>query len=84
MRLLKTMLKNIAKLYFYLEKKMNHYLNTVIQKEVEKAKRNFEKQYKMQPTDDEIKEMRKNIVMSKAVFYFLILVILLFCLYSLF
>jgi|GEM_PF-2430877 len=78
------MLKNIAKLYFYLEKKMNHYLNTVIQKEVEKAKRNFEKQYKMQPTDDEIKEMRKNIVMSKAVFYFLILVILLFCLYSLF
>ncbi|HZH61504.1 MAG TPA: hypothetical protein VEY70_18435 [Metabacillus sp.] len=81
---MKTMLKNIAKLYFYLEKKMNHYLNTVIQKEVEKAKRNFEKQYKMQPTDDEIKEMRKNIVMSKAVFYFLILVILLFCLYSLF
>jgi hypothetical protein len=69
--------KNIADLYFFTSKKVNQYIEKITQKELEKEKRNFYKKYKMNPTDEEIQEIKKNIVMRKGIYLYGIIILLL-------
>lgn len=63
----KTKLKKFAESYFRLSKKGNDFLERVSKKEVEKQKRAFFINYKIEPTEEEINEFKKNAIMRKGI-----------------
>ncbi|MBU8732521.1 hypothetical protein KM915_20955 [Cytobacillus oceanisediminis] len=69
-------LKSVLDTFYKLQKKMNHLLEEkVVQPRLEIEKRNYYKKYKLDPVDFEVKEMKKNIVMGKALQVFSIIMI---------
>ncbi|WP_430510712.1 hypothetical protein [Gottfriedia solisilvae] len=59
--------RKIAELYIKTQKKVNHYIEEVTDKELIKTKRNFYKKYKLEMTESEVMDAKKNIVKRKAV-----------------
>jgi hypothetical protein len=59
--------------YRYLSKKGMLLLESWIEKDLEKAKRNYFKEYRIEPNENEIQEFKNSIVMKKGVVAFLLL-----------
>ena len=68
------MLKKIGFTYLFINKKMNHFRDKVIQNEIEKEKRKFFKRYLIDPTENEINEMKKSIILKKSLPILLLLI----------
>lgn len=57
------MIDNVAKFYKKIEKNTNKYLESVIDKHLIVAKLEFEGKYKREPKENELIEIKKNIVL---------------------
>lgn len=74
-------LKKIGEFYLFIVKKWGFFLNKKILNDelIKKEKRNFEKRYRIEPNDDDIKEIKRIIVMRKGLLTFLIFMLVMFC-----
>lgn len=66
-------LENIARFYNFLSKHFELLLDKMTKKDVERFKRHFYNNYKIEPSFEDISEIKKNIVMKKSAIGFLIL-----------
>ena len=68
-------LRKVATLYISINKKTNYLIEKAIHKEIEKEKRRYLKEYQLEATPSEVMEIKKQIVMRKALPPLLLLII---------
>lgn len=72
-------MKKIADIYFSLEKKGNQFLDEkLVKKDIEKMTRDYYKEYKLDPTESEVKEFKKKIIMKKGLYAFSVMLLTIF------
>ncbi len=72
---MENILKKIAKLYFTINKSMNYFVTNVVLRDLDKEVRNFKKRYKYDPSEADINDLRKNIVMRFGIKYFALVLV---------
>lgn len=69
-------LEKMAKFYFSVGNKVNGYIEQKIQKDLEKEKKLYQKKYGSLPGDEEILDIKKQIVLSKSKFIVILILII--------
>jgi hypothetical protein len=72
-------LRKIVDIYFTLEKKGNQFLDEkLVKNDIQKMTRDYYKEYKLEPTESEVKEFKKKIIMKKGLYAFSIMILTIF------
>lgn len=66
----------IVEVYQKIEVTTYNFIENITEKNVKKYKRDFFKTYKIEPTEEEVKEFKKTIVMKKALYAIALIIVL--------
>lgn len=69
-------LQTFSKKYFEFRKMIEIKFDQLIEKSLEKEKRNFYKKYGVEPKEEDIQEIKKEIVMQKGFVWFVVIALL--------